>query len=72
VKLITYLHLEPKLIMTTAINYPHVWLLGEHRENFNLYVNIGLSTVLDIGLSTVVDIGLSTVVDPGSRRNDFS
>ena len=55
-KLTTHLHLEPTLIMTTGITYPDVWLLDEHRENFNLYVNIGLSIIMD----------------PGSRRNDFS
>jgi len=46
VKLITHLHLEPNLIMTTGIVYSDVWLLDEHRKNCNVYVNIGLSIMM--------------------------
>ena len=54
-KLTTHLHLDPKLIMPTTINYPHLWLQDKDRENFNLYVNTGLSIMMD----------------PVLRRNEF-
>lgn len=56
VKLTTHFHLEPNLIMTRAIIYPHIWLMDEHRKIFNLYVNIGISIMMD----------------PGSGANDCS